>query len=427
MCPHLAADERRPLDIEQLRTQAKELRRALVNGSLDAIRRYRAMHPKAKGLADGDLAPRLAKITEAQLVIAREAGAPSWPQLLTHVKRLAKAREEMQHGASALDADCRTMHIRCGSDIADGLGHAGLRGEFLMYSDPMCMGPVPIGPNLVETRAAFAARTFGMDEAELLAQLQHAEQRLADSVQAERVVLWFEHDSYDQLILARLLGYYQQRGRPRRLELVLIDHFPGVSHFIGLGELSDAALRMLWDDRREVSDATLQYGARVWQALRDPSPTTLWQTTNEPGAVPQMARAVRRHLQELPWKGDGLSLTQRLALELLQEEPQSARKLFGRLTSQREPLPFLGDSMFHAIVDELLRGKPSPIHREGPEGSDRTTQTLNLTDSGQQLLRGERDWLSCNPPERWVGGVRISAAHGAWRWDPVGERPRLDS
>jgi hypothetical protein len=36
-----------------------------------------------------------------------------------------------------IDADLRTLHIRCGSDLRDKLRAAGFTGDFLEYSDPV--------------------------------------------------------------------------------------------------------------------------------------------------------------------------------------------------------------------------------------------------------------------------------------------------
>ena len=42
---------------------------------------------------------------------------------------------------------------------------------------------------------------------------------------------------------------------------------------------------------------------------------------------------------------------------------------------------------------------------------------LTITDTGRQVLTGKQDWLSLNPPGRWLGGVRIHTNQSCWRWD----------
>ena len=81
----------------------------------------------------------------------------------------------------------------------------------------------------------------------VLAGLQRDEQRLRDSADYERVVIWSEPDCYDQLVLVRLLAHYAIEPRPPRVELINVGDFPGATRFIGLGQLPPEALRALAD------------------------------------------------------------------------------------------------------------------------------------------------------------------------------------
>src|SRR6185503_12726001 len=70
-------------DLEQLQRQAKELLRAIHAGDADAIAELREWHPDSIG-------PTVAKLADAQLVLARSYLAPSWTRLV-HAVRLADA------------------------------------------------------------------------------------------------------------------------------------------------------------------------------------------------------------------------------------------------------------------------------------------------------------------------------------------------
>ena len=134
------------LDLEQQRKRAKELRQAFLAGDPSAHRRFRQCHPgfwKDGGLwKDGATASRPVKLSDAQLVIAREIGLPSWRKLKAHILAMRGMRERIAHGAAAPDQDMTTLHIRCGSDIKSTLREAGFTGDFLEYSDALCQGPV---------------------------------------------------------------------------------------------------------------------------------------------------------------------------------------------------------------------------------------------------------------------------------------------
>ena len=74
-------DRRLPVrpDLEQLRHQAKDLLRAIRRGEPDAIAELQQHHPQPP-------APESAKLVDAQLVLARSYGAPSWPRLVLACK-----------------------------------------------------------------------------------------------------------------------------------------------------------------------------------------------------------------------------------------------------------------------------------------------------------------------------------------------------
>jgi ankyrin repeat protein len=74
--------------VEQLRKQAKDLARAHRAGDPAAVFRVRAAHPHpAEPL----------KLSDAQLVIAREHGFPSWARLRAYVDRIATHGPRLQH------------------------------------------------------------------------------------------------------------------------------------------------------------------------------------------------------------------------------------------------------------------------------------------------------------------------------------------
>ena len=70
-------------DLKQLQRQAKELFRAIHAGDTKAIVELRDLHPQS-------IHPSIAKLADAQLVLARSYGASSWTRLV-HAVRLAEA------------------------------------------------------------------------------------------------------------------------------------------------------------------------------------------------------------------------------------------------------------------------------------------------------------------------------------------------
>ncbi|UJX42415.1 DUF1835 domain-containing protein [Desulfovibrio sp. JY] len=417
------------LNLEQQRKRAKDLCRAVKSGDPAALARI------AKCLAGAGKAPLAAvqafKLADAQRVIARELGLGGWPQLKEHLAAMARERAAMGI-RDAPDHGPRTLHIRCGGDIAETLRQAGFTGEYLEYANPFCQGPVtgePDSPERLLERARFLAQSYGSHLGVTLAQcetrLRREEDRLAAAPRDyERVVLWFEHDSFDQLILIRCLALFAAH-RPPLLDLVSANRFPGSRRFLGLGQLPPEGLRLLWAGRKPVSAQQTALGRNAWEALQAPDPTGLAALANDrSGVLPDLAPALRRHLRELPSVKNGLDLTEELVLAGLAQGSQTIGDLFHGLLSDREPLPWLGDIMFAHIVEAMGKALVPP-YAISPETASAPWQRrlLTITPVGEQVLSGEKDWLTLMPPERWVGGVRITPGADAWRWDEDKHRP----
>jgi hypothetical protein len=400
------------LNFEQQQKRAKELLKAARVGDPAATARFKGTPPK---------------LAEAQFLIARELRFPSWAALKRHVEAMTLERAAMN--ASALDGELRTLHIRCGSDLKVPLQEAGFRGDFYEHNYPYLIGPVREGADCLEQRARFLADAYG-DSREpplayqsLLDGLEHDERLLHNSADYDRVVIWSEGDCYDQLVLIRLLGHYATHRCPPRLELVNIGDFPGATRFIGLGQLPPEALRLLWATRKAAGSAQLRLGLNAWRALINPDPRALAAIMrSDTPALPLLARALHRHLCELPSAITGLSLTEEMALTLLAEQPYSLIHIIGKMTYLTDPLPGQGDQNVRRRVFDM-EAASAPVFTRSP-GLDREekarppwTDVLVITELGRAVLRGEVDFRSLNPPPRWVGGVELAAGNVDWRWD----------
>jgi hypothetical protein len=75
--------------LEQLRKQAKDLRTSHQAGEPDALRRIQAHHPDRARSTESQIRSAPFPLSDAQLVIAREYGFPSWPKLKEHIDALS--------------------------------------------------------------------------------------------------------------------------------------------------------------------------------------------------------------------------------------------------------------------------------------------------------------------------------------------------
>jgi Domain of unknown function (DUF1835) len=409
---------RNPISLEQQRKRAKDLIHALRENDPNAINRFQLHSPE---ILTAEQSPRL---HDAQQVIARENGFRKWTDLKAHIDRIQVERQATLSGRpSALDAGDRTLHIRCGEDILHDLALAGFTGDFLTFPDPYVEGPVPRTQSLQDF-VRIRAEYLEPGDPHAFEELYRVYLDLDRAREYAVAHIWMEHDSFDQLILARLLDYFSEASaRPNRLCMINVTHFPGFERFVGLGQLPPQALRLLWDDFKEVSESQLMLGKQVWNAVTASSPEPLMEIVRTgTSSIPTMGPALARHIHELPSAKNGLSLTEELTLQILSEKgSMTAGRLFGWYNTRYEPQPFMGDLGYLRLVEGLSKADEPALRihsrRAGSKGADYTAQ-VELLPFGERLLRDEADWLASNPAERWVGGVRIDAHQiQNWRFD----------
>lgn len=314
----------------------------------------------------------------------------------------------------------RTLHIRCGDDIRDKLVEAGVAGDYLSFADPAWLGPPPASNAWIAGRATLIAEHTGLPLQKVRAELGDAYWRLARAPsEYQHIVLWFEHDLYDQANLVRILAGFAGRKKLPRLELISIDRLAGVKRFIGLGQLSPVQLASLWPRRKPVGRRQLALGAKAWAALRVPTPEPL-QDLLKAGTrdLPFLKAALQRHLQELPWTIDGLSLAERGALVALAKGPLTVAEVFDEAQIKRDPQPFMGDLFFWSLLRDLIDAPRPPIAvSAATRRAIWRKRVLRLTPIGKALLAGKADWQALRPLPRWVGGIPVGHGAPEWRWN----------
>src|SRR5262245_34536649 len=265
--------------------------------------------------------------------------------------------------------EAATLHVTNGDSAGNTLRQTGLGGAVLPWRDVLHEGPVPAGPRreLLQARAAFLSGCGWGSRRSIAASLEQRDRRLVRALRdGHQVVLWFEHDLYDQLQLADALALAGSAGSggddppdPPRTpagggpEPLLVGPFPGRPAFRGLGELTADELQTLWPARVPAGQDTLAAAVSAWAAVRHPDPSALAATARAdlPG-LPFLGPALLRLLEELPAPRDGLSGTERRTLHAIAAGAVTPVDAF--LAAQDlEPAPFLGDTWFFRTLAAL--------------------------------------------------------------------------
>ncbi|HEX4494413.1 MAG TPA: DUF1835 domain-containing protein [Thermoanaerobaculia bacterium] len=329
-----------------------------------------------------------------------------------------------------LPTPARRLHVTNGDSAAEGLrqsGVAGERGEVAVTADLLHEGPAPGGlppERWRKVRARYLAESGYDDYDSCLARLTRWDRTLEEARSFDEVVLWFEHDLFDQLLLIRALDAFASRGLgATELSLICIGEFPGIVPFHGLGQLTPPELATLLPRRQRVDEGQKLLARDAWRAFRSPTPAGIEAIlARDASPLPFLAGALRRHLEELPAVADGLARSERQILRALAAGPAGGTtfpELFGATQAMEERV-YMGDLPFHRILRELA-SSPRPLVRldPGTQGASRSPRFLQiaLTASGREVLDGRDDWVRSRGIDRWLGGIHLQGVEAAWRWD----------
>jgi hypothetical protein len=319
------------------------------------------------------------------------------------------------------------LNITNGDSAVGTMSEAAVEGKIIAWRDVLHEGPVDSSLSLEELskqRAQFIAGHNWDDFAHVSGDFRERDRVIQHLDFFDEVVLWFEDDLYDQLQLIQLLDFFSRgKAKEKRLSVIVVDGY--------IPPLSVAELKKLEETRPPVKPEQLELAQRAWKAFGSSDPTSIEAVLGEStSALPYLARALTRHLEEFPSTVNGLSRSEREALTAIQAGYATPVSAFLEVASKQESI-FLGDLVFFSYL-ERLSGRENALvtMKDGnpviaPSYSisrDFVESELTLTQLGSEVLAGKKDWQEINTRSRWLGGVEIAARKPGWRWDPVERR-----
>ena len=318
------------------------------------------------------------------------------------------------------------LHITNGDSAAERLRAAGVTGDILGWRDVLHEGPVPgkLGfAQLREVRARFIAERGWSTADDVLRELEERDAMLDGAGSRQELVLWFEHDLYDQLQLIQILHRLATQGPdPGRLTLACEAEY--------LGMMSVERVRALHARRSSVTREQVRLAAEAWNAFTAPEAariTALLEGDLSP--LPFLGAALRRHLEEFPSTRTGLSRSEQQALEVIESGAASIGEAYRQAHHQREDPIFLGDTVFAWYLERMSRvnapllvfddGSPVTPPANDQDSGDYWKRAVTLTDAGRAVLTGGVNAVALNGLDRWLGGVHLEVAPGR-PWLPPG-------
>ncbi|MDX1811917.1 MAG: DUF1835 domain-containing protein [Gammaproteobacteria bacterium] len=310
----------------------------------------------------------------------------------------------------------KTLHITNGDCALNLMQEAGIPGTIIAWRDVLHEGPVPFGmslPELSEVRAKFIASRGWEEAQDVRTAFKERDERIANFRDYDQLVLWFEHDLYDQLQIIQILSYLATQDLHKfPINMICTEAY--------LGMQSPEGIKALVSDIEPVSFEMITVATTAWQVFTLNTPLewyNLLQTNTE--SLPFLKDAIIRLLQEYPDLKTGLTHTQYNALLLVHEAGGiTADKLFNAF-QQIEERRFMGDIVFWSYIAQMLEGEDALLAL--PQGQSLALPVdgnlrFTITEKGEALLAGNFHWPLAGTQDRWIGGVHLKP-DDCWFWD----------
>lgn len=312
----------------------------------------------------------------------------------------------------------RTLNITNGDSSVALMQQGGIKGEILPWRDVLHEGPVPAGLSLDElslVRGEFLSSIGWISADNAKKSFTNRDSSLKNFSNFEKIVLWFEHDLYDQLQILQVLDWFSCVDEIETVQLSMVC----TENYLGL--CSPEKINELQEFEQTVDNDQLSLARKAWACFKEPEPSNWNQLLNEDtSALPFLHGAVERHLEEFPDLRTGLSRTASTLMAIVKNNHYHGVKVFQEQQKTEERI-FMGDLSFWKILDELINSRHSLIKpkldnkRFDPRNQN---DTLALTAMGKRVLDGERNWMDEHRIDKWLGGVYLNA-NNVWFWDSV--------
>jgi len=293
------------------------------------------------------------------------------------------------------------LHVTNGDSVVDSWRSVNMPGVYLPWRDVLHDGAVPRCDTLEQmsdVRAKEINKLGGYgDYNSLRADFATRDATLAGFRDHDEVVLWFEHDLYDQLQLLQILDWFSRQDLgSTALTMIQIGSHPDVTPFYGLGQLTGEQLMALLPSRTPVTARQLEVGRAGWAAFCSPEPSALRPFAERSEAeMPFLQAAIARWLEEFPSERDRLSRLERALLTAAGARDATREQLFAT-TYANEPWPW-GDNSVYRRIDGLTEAGALELRGD----------VYSLTGYGRRLLAGDREAVAARTVDTWLGGAHV--------------------
>jgi len=340
-------------------------------------------------------------------------------------KRLFDARRMLKNSLHVADfisvfldlyeGGTKMLHIVNGDSVAEKLKASGVQGEILVWREVYPHGPVfreMDGDNL-KRRAQYLQQTLGIPPEVYIQGCKEQEKVLKNFANYNEIILWFEHDLFDQTMLCYLLNWFSHQSLGNtQLNLLCIGAYPGIELFRGLGQLSAKQLQTLSGTWQPIGPDQLHLGRKVWEAYTSEEWSKHVQIVEEDTeALPFVQAAFQAHLARVPSEDYGIGVIEQVTLEAVSAGIAHPYELFHHVGDRLHMLG-MGDLEYWYRIRKMTEEPYPLLHIQGldafPDYKHAVPSfrdcVIRLTDLGNQVLSGATNWERLKGVDEWYGG-----------------------
>ena len=279
------------------------------------------------------------------------------------------------------------LHVTNDDATVNPIREATRQNDVLPWRDILHEGPTPAGLTLEkmsDVRARFLADCGWATYKELRREMGGRDSAILTEPQ---ITLWFQHDLGDQLKLIQILSALA--ARKAEVQLICTNQY--------MGPMEAHQMAALWKQRQPVSPVQFSLAEKAWVAFCAPDRSTLDALLSEDlSALPFLADALRRHLDDFPSEKTGLSRTDCQILETISDGTHLPKKIFWAF-QVKEQTRYMTEAVLELHIKRMTKTRPAML----------TASPLTVTQTGRKVLAGELKMGDLSGTERWHGGVRI--------------------
>ena len=316
-----------------------------------------------------------------------------------------------------------TVHVLNGDAMVERFPIPDEQGSKVVWREILCEGPVrkDFDDAFFEARKNWLSTAFAHWEADMpdYDQEVNGELRKLEAVgPKDKVMLWFESDLFCQINLLGAVNYLIQLGvSPERIYQPVFGQ-----PIYGFSDFSQESLLEAAENAVPIAPDDMEWAQKLWQAFTDDQPQKLVPFLDDkPATLPDMPSALALHCQRFPSLYDGLSLEERMMLELARKRRTTPYKqLMGSFFAATAELGF-GDLQVQLILNRLsptlmtFNGKPFPL--PGIADPVAMEDAVAVTTQARMIMQRKSNWLNFTDFDRWLGGVHLTRERHMHFWD----------